>query len=342
MNGASCRRLARFLAYALPLAALPAGAQFGGEGGGGGGTGGDLTRFVKELRQSPAMRLASPTHAAMMAAAAAGKRVVAVGDHGVVLLSDDGGRTYRQAREVPTRVMLNSVCFVDDRRGWAAGHWGIVLHTEDAGETWKLQRQDTKVDQPLFSVYFADHNHGLVVGLWSLALRTEDGGASWTPVAVPAPAGAGKSGPNLYQIFPASTGATLFIAAEAGLVYRSDDSGQSWTMVATGNRGSLWTGLALPDGALLVAGLNGKILRSTDGGRTWTAVDSGVPASITDLAQGPGGVIGVGLEGAFITSRDGVSFSAKPRADRASLTAVLVTAQGSPLLFSEDGVVEAN
>ena len=302
-----------------------------------------VQKFYKELRHDSAMHLANPTHAEMLAVGKAGARIVVVGDHGTVLLSDDDGKTWRQAREVPTRVVLTSVSFVDDKQGWAVGHWGVVLHTEDGGETWKLQRSDTGVDQPLFSVYFIDRTQGVAVGLWSLALRTADGGASWTPVKMPAPrAGADTTGPNLYQIF-AGSGSTLYIAAENGQVFRSDDGGRTWNVRLTGNAGSLWTGLGLKDGSLLVAGLNGKILRSSDGGKTWTERESGVTASITDLAQGlDGSVVGVGLEGALVHSKDGVNFTASPRADRAPLTAVLVTAKGSPLLFSKDGVVEAN
>jgi photosystem II stability/assembly factor-like uncharacterized protein len=60
--------------------------------------------------------------------------------------------------------------------------------------------------------------------------------------------------------------------------------------------------------------------------------------------MGPdGSVSGVGLEGGVVNSKDGgVSFSATSRADRAPLTAVLMTPKGSPLLFSKDGVVESN
>jgi len=197
------------------------------------------------------------------------------------------------------------------------------------------------VAQQLFSVYFMDRKQGLVVGLWSLALRTSDGGLHWTSVNMPAPPGGDKAGPNLYRIFRAKEAGTLFIAAEMGLVYRSDDGGQSWQMIQTGQRGSLWTGLALRDGSLLVAGLNGQMLRSSDGS-AWTALASGVEGSITDLAQGPdGSVIGVGLAGTIVESSDGVSFKANSRPDRASLTAVLATAQG-PLLFSKDGVVRSD
>jgi photosystem II stability/assembly factor-like uncharacterized protein len=334
--------LPRLLLIVLAAAAGCAWAQDGGIGSGGGGVGGDLTKFPKELKNLPAMHLGNPTRAQMLAVARAGSRTVAVGDHGTVILSDDDGRTWRQARDMPTRVMLTSVCFVDDKKGWAVGHWGEILHTEDGGETWKLQRTDTGVDQPLFSVYFSDASHGIAVGLWSLALRTTDGGTRWETVKMPTLSGADKAGPNLYELFADRTGA-LYIAAELGLVYRSADAGESWSLIKTGNKGSFWAGLALPDNSVLVAGLNGKIWRSNDAGRTWSELTSGVTASITDLAPMPdGGVIGVGLEGAVVTSKDGMSFIAKPRPDRAPLTAVLVTAKGAPLLFSKDGVVESN
>jgi photosystem II stability/assembly factor-like uncharacterized protein len=307
-----------------------------------GGVAGDATQLMKELQHLPALHLAHPTHAQILAAARAGARVVAVGDHGTVLLSDDQGKSWRQAREVPTRVMLTSVSFAGDKLGWAVGHWGLILHTADGGETWKLQRSDTTVDQPLFSVYFSDASNGIAVGLWSLVVRTTDGGASWTQVKMPALNAKETAGPNLYEIFP-GRGAILYVAAEQGLVYRSPDSGTTWTLIKTGNRGSFWAGLKLPDDSVLVAGLNGKIWRSSDEGKTWNELNSGVTASITDLALGSdGSVTGVGLEGAVVNSKDGTIFTASPRTDRAPLTAVLLDGKAAPLLFSKDGVVGAN
>src|SRR5882672_11064431 len=100
MNRLAIRWLLPAMAVAL-LAILPASAQLVGAGGG--GAGGDVAKFVKELRQLPAMHLASPARAGMLSATSAGKRIVAVGDHGTVLLSDDDGRTWRQAHDVPTR-----------------------------------------------------------------------------------------------------------------------------------------------------------------------------------------------------------------------------------------------
>lgn len=71
--------------------------------------------------------------------AAAGERLVIVGERGHVLYSDDRGASWKQAR-VPTRQMLTAVHFVSPRRGWAVGHDGLVLATDDAGANWHIQR----------------------------------------------------------------------------------------------------------------------------------------------------------------------------------------------------------
>ena len=138
----------------------------------------------------------SEPHAAkklILGATRAGKHLVAVGEHGVIIIADDDRLEWRQAKLVPTRATLNDVSFVDERNGWAVGHWGVILHTTDGGETWVLQRAATAEDRPLFAVHFIDGQHGIAVGLWSLMLRTEDGGASWKEVVLPSPPDGGKA-----------------------------------------------------------------------------------------------------------------------------------------------------
>src|ERR1019366_5309785 len=85
----------------------------------------------------------------ILGATYADKRLIAVGDHGTILLSDDDGKKFRQAKSVPTRATLNSVSFANKSIGWAAGHWGTILKTTDGGDTWTLQRTDTSTDRPL-------------------------------------------------------------------------------------------------------------------------------------------------------------------------------------------------
>ena len=279
----------------------------------------------------------------ILGAARAGDRLVAVGDRGLVMLSDDQGASFRQAAAVPTRATLTAVHFVDAQNGWAVGHWGVILATHDGGEHWQLQRDDLTVDQPLFSVWFANAHDGVAVGLFSLLLLTHDGGASWERGKLPAAAGAQKIDTNLFALFGAP-GGPIMIAGEQGMVFASTDAGRSWSAHPTGNKGTLWAGAALRDGTLVVAGLRGKILRSRDQGRSWQSVDSGTQSSITALAQMPDGrLLATALDGVSLSSTDsGASFTLVQRVEPISLTAIVARTDGSPLYFCVDGVVRGN
>lgn len=281
------------------------------------------------------------SHAMLLAAARAGARIVTVGGHGVVLLSDDNGKTFRQARKVPIDSTLTGVAFVDAQKGWAVGHWGAILHSDDGGETWALQRSDVATDRPLFAVHFFDAQRGVAVGLWSLLLRTEDGGRHWQIVTPPLPQGASKADLNLYGLFADAKG-RLYAAAEKGNLLRSDDFGRNWVYLPTGYKGSLWTGLAGADGSLFAAGLRGSLFRSVDDGRSWTALTTGSTSSISAMAQVGSDLVAVGADGLLLRSSDGgKTFKAAARADRLSLTAVIGAVDGSTVLFSRQGVVDA-
>jgi photosystem II stability/assembly factor-like uncharacterized protein len=291
------------------------------------------------LRHAPAVHFAAAASAPLLGAVRAGARIVAVGARGMVLLSDDAGKAWRQAQAVPVRSTLTAVQFIDAQRGWAVGHDGVILASSDGGEHWALQRFDASVDRPLFSVRFLDAQRGVAVGLWSLVLTTRDGGAHWQEVKPPKPPDGGKADRNLFDAFADREG-VLYVAAERGTVLRSKDAGASWDYLDTGYKGSLWSGLALDDGSLLVAGLRGSVFRSEDHGASWQPVVSGSKSSLTELLQVGGELIGVGLDGTVLRSGDGGrSFKASQRDDRIALTAA-VAAPGNVLrLFSEQGVV---
>ncbi|KVT67941.1 WD40/YVTN/BNR-like repeat-containing protein [Burkholderia ubonensis] len=294
---------------------------------------------VADWSAKPAHAWAAPTRMMLTDATRAGRRVVAVGEHGVILLSDDDGRTWRQSRRVPVSATLSAVAFADAQHGWAVGQWGVILATADGGETWEKQRIDTSVDQPLFSVIFTDARDGIAVGLWSLMLQTHDGGRTWTRTTLPKPPGGGKADRNLYHIFADRQGA-LYIVSEQGTVLKSTDGGANWRYLQTGGKGSLWTGVAMPDGRIVVGGLLGSLFQSSDGGATWTPLNPGAKSSITDVVATGNGLLAVGLDGLVLTQRtNGESFELAQRPDRATLTAALVGAGGKPLLFSQDGVL---
>src|SRR5215471_18758595 len=73
--------------------------------------------FVDAL-DTPAVMSPLAKKSLMQAVTRAGSRLVAVGQRGHVVVSDDGGATWKQSR-VPVSSDLCAVYFVDNRNGWA-------------------------------------------------------------------------------------------------------------------------------------------------------------------------------------------------------------------------------
>jgi photosystem II stability/assembly factor-like uncharacterized protein len=276
------------------------------------------------------------TKSLLIDVARADGRLVAVGEWGHVLLSDNSGGSWRQAQSVPTRVTLTAVTFVDEKRGWAVGHDVLVIHTRDAGETWELQHQDPAEETPLLSVWFRDAKRGLAAGAFGLLLETSDGGQTWQRRQL-------TSNPDddyhLNAIFR-GPGDTLFIAAEYGSIYRSPDNGASWERLHPPYEGSFWGGLTVSPEAFLVFGMRGHVFRSEDLGESWQELDSGTDQSIQSaIVRADGTVVLVGLGGAVLTSSDGgKTFSAAIEPDRRGIAAAAEGVNGTLLLFGETGV----
>lgn len=295
---------------------------------------------AEPLQPVPAVQASNATQATMLDATWAGERLVAVGDHGVVLLSDDHGKRFRQARSVPVSTQLTGVSFVDANHGWAVGHWGAILSTRDGGESWQVQRVSSEEDRPLFAVHFFNARQGVAVGLWSLLLTTEDGGQTWAQRHLQAPPGARKADLNLMGLFADSHG-VLYATAEHGQLLYSEDHGGNWRYLDTGYEGTLWSGAVLADGSLLLGGQRGTLLQGSMGGKGFGKVPTHSKGSVTGVAVAGSRVLAVGLDGLMVLSHDGGrSFQEQQAADGLSLTAALLDADGTPILFSRRGVVQ--
>ena len=280
--------------------------------------------------------------ALLLDGAAAGGRLVVVGERGHILVSADDGASWTQA-EVPTRVLLTAVHMHDERTGWAVGHDAVILRTGDGGETWSVVHRAPEEELPLLDVWFRDERTGFAVGAYGYFLASGDGGETWTSRAV------SEDDFHLNALIPVpadSTGAQpsasrrLYIAAEAGIVYRSDDGGTTWRELPSPYAGSWFGGLALDEDRVLLTGLRGHLFRSGDGGETWTQLATGTQALLTGALRLPSGAIVVtGLEGSVLTSRDeGHSVSTARLPLREGISAALPLADGGVLLIGEFGV----
>jgi len=258
---------------------------------------------VADPMTRPALMVAQPAQAYLTGIARAGKRLVAVGERGIVVLSDDDGATWRQA-SVPVGVTLAAVQFPTPTQGWAVGHYGVVLHSDDAGATWTRQLDGVQAaqlvlrdaqsgqggttyvaeaqrlvadgpDKPFLGLHFSDANNGFIVGAYNLAFRTRDGGKTWTPF------GNRLDNPKASHLYAVeSSGSDVLIAGEQGVLLRSTDDGATFSRIALPYKGSLFA-LAFGGADAVVAGLGGNAFASHDRGATWTALALPAPVSVT-------------------------------------------------------------
>ncbi len=291
----------------------------------------------------------------MLDAAWAGSRVVAVGERGHVLHSADAGRSWTQA-PVPASANLTAVYFADERRGFAVGHVETILRTQDGGESWELVHFEPASPQPLLDVAFTDAVRGVAVGAYGVIYVTTDGGRVWSQVPfTPAPLpGAEKveadademeAGLDLGFEFHLNAIARgppgrMYLGAEAGRLFRSDDDGASWRELPSPDDGSFHGVLALDGDAVLAFGLRGNLFRSEDGGASWSAIPTGTTALLDAGARVDADTVVVaGTAGVILVSRDGGrSFTLTQQDDRKAIAAVLPSGDGALIAAGEGGV----
>jgi photosystem II stability/assembly factor-like uncharacterized protein len=302
---------------------------------------------VAEPRDAEHARLAA--HTLLIGLASAGERLVAVGDRGVVVFSDDKGGSWVQADLVPTQALLTGVCFFDAQHGLAVGHDEVILATADAGRTWKRTHYAPEAQQPLLDVWCGAGGHAIAIGAYSAYLTSEDGGATWTarkfapaspqPPAVGAPGEDQAAGGYHLNRIVAASPTRLYIAAEAGHLYRSDDAGASWVTLASPYRGSFFGVLPLGADAVLAFGLRGNLYCSDDAGANWHKIDTGTVQLLDGAARfDTGGIAVAGLSGVLLVSRDGGhSFTLQQQRDYTGLSSVVSVGDQQLAAVGDDG-----
>lgn len=270
----------------------------------------------------------------------AGKRLVAVGDRGHILYSDDGGSSWTQAK-VPTRQLLTAVSFADEKHGWAVGHDALILATSDGGQTWTQQYENREGEVPLLDVWFENAQHGFATGAYGVLLETTDG-QNWEDVTDRLD---NEDGSHLNAIAEIN-GSGLFIVGEMGGMFRSPDMGETWERVESPYQGSFFGVVGGTEPGVVVAfGLRGHLFRSDDFGDSWQAIEllddgDAVESGLADGNQLPDGrIVVVGHGGTVLSSTDnGQSFKLFSRPDRRSLSGVVGNPDGNLVLVGQSGV----
>ena len=230
----------------------------------------------------------------------------------VVALSTFAQDGWVATRIAPAKQELNTVFFLDSKRGWAGGDDGFLIRTEDGGATWNRQRVDT--NDAINDVYFRDKERGFLIA-GNAIFMTEDNGIRWTEARRFASSEFDGAAVELYCI--------RFSSKKKGWVVGSiskHDRVIDSILVYTDNAGETWQRQRTPSSTELIhvdfdndkrgwiVGNGGTILFTNDAGDTWTRQNSGTNVTLyhVDFRNDKRG-IAVGAKGTLLRTVDGGS-----------------------------------
>ncbi len=307
-----------------------------------------------DFATNPALPTSDAVGAQLLDMTWAGDRLVAVGERGLVIYSDDEGRSWQQAR-VPVSETLTALSFPTDEHGWAVGHGGVILHSGDSGTSWQLQldgndanrqRLDYVTDRVMLleaqiREAEAEPDEDLSYELEEAQYAVEDAELALET---------GPADPFLDVWF--ADNQFGFAVGAYGMLYRTDNGGLQWRIAQEGIEnleGYHYYSISAGDDALYLSGEAGIAYRSDDGGETWQRLDLNYDGSLFGiLALGQGEVLSFGLRGNIFLSRDrGASWDNITPADAPGLSffgagqlpggGLLLVGAGGALATSLDG-----
>ncbi|MEA1079152.1 WD40/YVTN/BNR-like repeat-containing protein [Marinobacter qingdaonensis] len=283
----------------------------------------------------------------------AGDRLVAVGERGHIIYSDDEGASWTQA-EVPVSVTLTGVDFGSETHGWAVGHSGVVLHSDNAGESWSVQLTGVRAAE--LAIESQKEAIAAMEERVESAPEDEKSDLEWalddlyfTLENMEADLDVGPVNPFLDVWFDNQDHG--FALGAYGLFFRTQDGGESWQdwspKLDNPQKFHLNALTQIGGGALVMVGEAGQIHVSVDQGETWERRESPYPGSLFGVV-GTGRVnevLAFGLRGTLMFSSDlGKSWSMVTTGSTATLNdgasqkdRIILVGNGGAVLTSGNG-----
>jgi photosystem II stability/assembly factor-like uncharacterized protein len=251
----------------------------------------------------------------------------AVGHDGVVLHSEDAGASWTRqfdGRQVGPRMLAHY-------QAMAASE---PLNEAVAALVTEAQRMTEQgADKPFLDVWFENERVGYIVGAFNLIFRTEDGGRNWTPWMDR------TENPNALNLYGLrAVGDDLYIVGEQGLVLKLESGGR-FKAVVTPYNGSFFGVTGKPGVALvfgLRGNLYRSIDSGASWSKVEVGLPVSITAATIDSA---GRIILLSQAGhVLVSTDDGASFAPKPENRLAPVSAALATDTGSLVLAGSRGV----
>ncbi|WP_162300061.1 WD40/YVTN/BNR-like repeat-containing protein [Kineobactrum sediminis] len=295
----------------------------------------------------PAIAFDEPAQMHLLDITRAGDRLVAVGERGLVIISDDHGRNWRQA-DVPVSIALTAVHFPRPDHGWVVGHAGTILHSADGGESWTLQLDGNQVNAKYVEYTLAE-----VERLeQALMEATDESVREALELALEDATFAAEDAADAVVIGPADPFLdVLFTSAEAGfavgaygMLYRTADGGANWDIAIAGidnaYRYHYYDIASAADGRLYLSGEAGLLYYSGDNGITWERVEGVYDGTLFGVLARAKDVLAFGLRGHIFRSLDGGrSWVELENPGRSSFYGGTLLEDGNALLVGAGGTI---
>lgn len=205
---------------------------------------------------------------------------------------------------------LNTVYFVDSKRGWVGGDSGFLSRTEDGGRTWI--RQSVATNDGINDIYFRDKEAGFLLA-GNRIFVTRDEGSRWTEARAFRPAEFDGADVELYSVRFSSKKKGWVVGSiskrdrviDSILVY-TDDGGETWRRQTAPSRLELIHIDFVSDKRGWIVGNGGTILATVDAGQTWTKQTAGTSSTLyhVDFRNDKKGWA-VGERGTLLRTMDG-------------------------------------
>lgn len=173
---------------------------------------------------------------------------------------------------------LNTVYFLDSKRGWIGGDDGLVLATSDAGQHWQVQ--SVGGGSSVNDIYFRDKENGyLLTG--NRIFQSRDAGLTWRQAHLFDQSRFGGT-PELYSVrFTGKNKGWIVGSISKGdavidsLLLRTEDGGASWRRTTAPTHGELIHLDFVNDRRGWIVGADGAVLATSDEGESWIIQRSG-------------------------------------------------------------------
>ncbi|MCK7458454.1 WD40/YVTN/BNR-like repeat-containing protein [Idiomarina aminovorans] len=270
----------------------------------------------------------------------------ATGHHGVIINTDDGGKTWKRQLDGYELMQLEKSYFENrisnlQEEVESTNDDEAIAELEFQIEELQFQISNIEVaeeegpSKPFLDLYVKNSKTLWAIGAYGTFLKTENGGDSWQVISGELE---NPGGYHLNTIF--GRGDNLYIVGEAGLAFASYDGGINWQTLNSPYRGSLFGGHLDAAGNIWMYGLRGNAYVSDDKGQSFTTINTGTTVNLSaGTSTAAGTQLMVGHSGTILEVDEQLNVKNKTHPSGSVMTDVIEVTEGEWIMTGRSGLL---